>query len=107
MPLRDELLTPIPGTNPGGAELRYDPLYDKIKAGSPLDSALPPNLQGLWVDHGLRRISLPRSATPSSTPAAPHPRARSTSLLVRSGPDPAAVLERRRWARAAARPPRA
>ena len=30
MPLRDELLTPIPGTNPGGAELRYDPLYDKI-----------------------------------------------------------------------------
>src|SRR2546430_4445959 len=31
MPLREDLLQPIPGSNPAGANLRYDPLYDKIK----------------------------------------------------------------------------
>ena len=45
MPLRDELLTPIPGTNPGGAELRYDPLYDKIKEARREDEDIP---QGDW-----------------------------------------------------------
>jgi type VI secretion system protein ImpA len=25
------LLAPIPGDDPGGADLRYDPLYDRIK----------------------------------------------------------------------------
>ena len=31
MPLRDDLLTPIPGDNPSGKNLRYDPETDKIK----------------------------------------------------------------------------
>jgi len=31
MPLRDDLLNPIPGDNPSGKNLRYDPIYDKIK----------------------------------------------------------------------------
>jgi type VI secretion system protein ImpA len=45
MPLRDELLAPIPGTNPGGVELRYDPLYDKIKEARREDEDIP---QGDW-----------------------------------------------------------
>src|SRR5277367_2597727 len=31
MPLRDDLLTPIPGPNPAGENLRYAPIYDKIR----------------------------------------------------------------------------
>jgi len=31
MPFPDDLLNPIEGPNPSGANLRYDPLYDKIK----------------------------------------------------------------------------
>ena len=31
MPLRDDILNPIPGDNPGGENLRYAPVYDKIK----------------------------------------------------------------------------
>lgn len=31
MPFREDILNPIPGDNPGGADLRYDPVYDKIK----------------------------------------------------------------------------
>jgi len=31
MPFPDELLNPIEGPNPSGANLRYDPIYDKIK----------------------------------------------------------------------------
>ena len=31
MPLPDDLLNPIEGPNPSGANLRYDPVYDKIK----------------------------------------------------------------------------
>src|SRR3954464_264437 len=31
MPLRDDLLNPIPGSNPSGENLRYAPVYDKIK----------------------------------------------------------------------------
>lgn len=31
MPFPDDLLIPIEGPNPSGANLRYDPLYDKIK----------------------------------------------------------------------------
>jgi len=45
MPLRDELLNPIPGANPGGAALRYDPLYDKIKEARREDDDTP---QGDW-----------------------------------------------------------
>jgi len=45
MPLRDELLAPIPGANPGGVELRYDPLFDKIKEARREDDDIP---QGDW-----------------------------------------------------------
>ncbi len=31
MPLRDDLLNPIPGDNPSGENLRYAPVYDQIK----------------------------------------------------------------------------
>ena len=31
MPLRNDLLNPIPGDNPSGRNLRYDPLFDKVK----------------------------------------------------------------------------
>lgn len=31
MALRSDLLQPIPGSSPAGIDLRYDPLYDKIK----------------------------------------------------------------------------
>lgn len=31
MPLRDDILTPIPGANPSGESLRYAPVFDKIK----------------------------------------------------------------------------
>lgn len=45
MALRDEVLAPIPGANPGGVELRYDPLYDKIKEARREDEDIP---QGEW-----------------------------------------------------------
>jgi type VI secretion system protein ImpA len=45
MPLRADLLTPIPGHNPSGADLRYDPTYDKIKEARREDADLP---QGAW-----------------------------------------------------------
>ena len=31
MPLREDLLNPIPGDNPSGANLRYAPAYDQLK----------------------------------------------------------------------------
>src|SRR6185369_7959725 len=31
MPLVDDLLIPVPGSNPAGSDLRYDTVYDKIK----------------------------------------------------------------------------
>ncbi len=45
MPLRDDLLTPIPGENPSGANLRYDPVYDKIKEARRVEDDAP---QGAW-----------------------------------------------------------
>src|SRR5579883_3500034 len=45
MPLRDDLLTPIPGDNPAGANLRYDPVTDKIKEARREDLDVP---QGEW-----------------------------------------------------------
>ena len=45
MPLRDEVLAPISGASPGGVELRYDPLYDKIKEARREDEDIP---QGDW-----------------------------------------------------------
>ena len=45
MPLRDDLLNPIPGDNPSGANLRYAPVYDKIKEARREDDDAP---QGEW-----------------------------------------------------------
>src|SRR5579864_5872509 len=48
MPLREDLLTPIPGDNPSGTDVRYDTkllLYDKIKEARRQDDALA---QGDW-----------------------------------------------------------
>ena len=46
MPLRVDILNPIPGENPGGANLRYDPLYSKIKEARREEDDVP---QGDWV----------------------------------------------------------
>ncbi|MGA2269582.1 MAG: type VI secretion system protein TssA [Bryobacteraceae bacterium] len=45
MPLRDDLLNPIPGDNPSGENLRYAAVYDKIKEGRREDDDAP---QGDW-----------------------------------------------------------
>jgi type VI secretion system protein ImpA len=42
VPLRDDLLNPIPGDNPSGANLRYEKIYDQIKeARTEDDETLP------------------------------------------------------------------
>lgn len=41
MPLRDDILAPIPGDSPSGENLRYDPLYDRIKEARREDDDLP------------------------------------------------------------------
>ena len=45
MPLRDDLLNPIPGQNPSGESLRYAPVFDKIKEARRADDDAP---QGEW-----------------------------------------------------------
>jgi type VI secretion system protein ImpA len=45
MPLRDDLLNPIPGDSPSGTSLRYAPVYDKIKEARRQDDDAP---QGEW-----------------------------------------------------------
>jgi len=45
MPLREDILNPIPGDNPGGKDLRYAPVYDKIKEARREDDDLN---QGVW-----------------------------------------------------------
>jgi type VI secretion system protein ImpA len=45
MPLSEELLRPIPGDNPSGENLRYAPVYDKIKDARRQDDDAP---QGEW-----------------------------------------------------------
>jgi len=46
VPLRDDLLNPIPGDNPSGASLRYDKVYDQIKEARTEDDATLPS--GAW-----------------------------------------------------------
>lgn len=46
--LIEALLTPIPGENPSGKELRYDPRYDQVKEARREDLELPPG--GLATD---------------------------------------------------------
>ncbi len=45
MPLREDILNPIPGDNPGGQNLRYAPIYDQIKEARREDDELS---QGAW-----------------------------------------------------------
>ncbi len=46
MPLRDDLLNPIPGDNPSGVSLRYERIYDQIKeARTEEDDSIP---AGAW-----------------------------------------------------------
>jgi type VI secretion system protein ImpA len=45
MPLRDDLLNPIPGDSPSGANLRYAPVFDKIKEARRQDDDAP---TGIW-----------------------------------------------------------
>src|SRR5277367_4080450 len=45
MPLRADLLNPIPGDNPSGPSLRFDPVYDLIKDARRQDDTGP---QGEW-----------------------------------------------------------
>src|SRR3954467_11897109 len=49
MPLRDDLLNPIPGDIPSGTNLRYAPVYDKIKEARRQDNDAP---QGEWQREG-------------------------------------------------------
>lgn len=46
MPLRDDLLNPIPGDNPSGASLRYERVYDQIKEARTEDDESIPT--GAW-----------------------------------------------------------
>jgi type VI secretion system protein ImpA len=45
MPLREDILNPIPGDNPSGESLRYAPVYDQIKEARREDDDIP---QGEW-----------------------------------------------------------
>src|SRR5437879_1304992 len=45
MPLRFDILNPIPGDNPGGESLEYAPVYDQIKEARREDDDAP---QGDW-----------------------------------------------------------
>src|ERR1019366_1392513 len=45
MPLRDDLLNPIPGDSPSGTNRRYAPIYDKIKEARRQEDDAP---QGEW-----------------------------------------------------------
>jgi type VI secretion system protein ImpA len=45
MPLREDILNPVPGDNPSGENLRYAPVYDKIKEARRQDDDAP---QGDW-----------------------------------------------------------
>jgi type VI secretion system protein ImpA len=44
MPFPDDLLKPIEGPNPSGANLRYDPVYDKIKEARREEDQPPPGM---------------------------------------------------------------
>ncbi|MGB7188869.1 MAG: type VI secretion system protein TssA [Acidobacteriaceae bacterium] len=46
MPLRDDLLNPVPGENPSGASLRYERVYDQIKEARTEDDESIPT--GAW-----------------------------------------------------------
>jgi type VI secretion system protein ImpA len=55
MPLRDDLLNPIPGSNPCGENLRYAPVYDQIKEARREEADVA---QGDW-QHEVKRADWP------------------------------------------------
>ena len=55
MPLPDNLLNPIPGENPSGADLRYAPIYDQIKEARREEEE---SEQGEWV-HEVKKADYP------------------------------------------------
>jgi len=55
MPLRDELLKPIPGPNPSGANLRYEPLYAQIQEARREEEDAA---QGIW-QHAVKIADYP------------------------------------------------
>jgi len=48
MALRDDLLSPIPGDDPGGESLRYDSVYDRIKEARREDPFADPPVRPDW-----------------------------------------------------------
>jgi type VI secretion system protein ImpA len=54
MTLRDDLLAPIDGPDPGGADLRYEPVYAEIKEARRRDDGLP---KGAWKELGATKIA--------------------------------------------------
>jgi type VI secretion system protein ImpA len=55
MPLPEGLLNPIPGENPSGKNLRYDPVYDKIREARREEEALE---QGDW-SYAIKKADYP------------------------------------------------
>lgn len=55
MPLPDNLLNPIPGENPSGPDLRYEPIYDQIKEARREEEEAA---QGEWV-HEVKKADYP------------------------------------------------
>src|SRR5690348_17736289 len=55
MPLPEGLLNPIPGDNPSGKSLRYDPVYDKVREARREEEVLP---QGDW-SHEIKKADWP------------------------------------------------
>ncbi len=55
MPLPDNLLSPLPGANPSGKSLRYDPVYDKVREARREEDVLP---QGDW-SHEIKKADWP------------------------------------------------
>jgi len=55
MPLNEALLQPVPGSNPSGENLRYSPLYEKIKEARREEDSAP---AGVW-EHEVKKADYP------------------------------------------------
>src|SRR5712671_2525873 len=59
MPLPECLLNPIPGENPSGPNLRYDPVYDKIREARRADEELQLSEEASKKDVWTRAVKKP------------------------------------------------
>ena len=59
MPFPEDLLNPIDGPNPSGVNLRYDPVYDKIKEARREEDHPPPRLMGEPADRSAQQSEWP------------------------------------------------